>query len=238
MRPAAWALLLLACAAASAAAQQAPVVTVTRILKEARPHLAAQRVGVGNCYGVASAASTELIATIKVTLPGPYERTAEHLAKEKAGELGANCLLPEGAAGEDSARYPVQRAYKALRVLVPFGAYQVPASPGDFPAPPAAPTGSFQAPGPKEFRPPPEHQAHLGWTTGKAALEHTVIIDPATAGPEVWAEIVKDAQEYFPPEDYARLQRAAAKGVPVRLDFVNFTISEADAAALKKRKRL
>lgn len=238
MRPPACALLLLACAALPAAAQYAPAVVVVPAIKEARPHLAAQRVGVGNCYAVASAASTELIAAIKVTLPGPYERTAEHLAKEKAGELGANCLLPEGAAGEDGGRYPVQRSYKALRVLVPFGAYQVPASPGDFPAPPAAPSGAFQAAGFKEFRPPPEHPSHLDWTAGRAAREHAVIIDPAATEPEVWAEIVKDAQEYFPPQDQARLLRAAAKGVPVRLDFVNFTISEADAAALKKRRQL
>lgn len=237
MRAPAGALLLLACAAAPAAAQNSPVVAVTPLLKEARPHLAAQRVGVGNCYGVASAASTELIAAIKVTLPGPYERTAEHLAKEKAGELGANCLLPEGGAGEEG-RYPVQRSYKALRVLVPSGAYQVPASPGDFPAPPAAPAGSFKAPAPKEFKPPPEHSAHLGWTAGRAAREHTVIIDPSAVEPEIWADIVKDAQEYFPPEDYARLQRAAGKGIPVRFDFVSFTITEADAAVLKERKRL
>ena len=230
--------LLLVCTAMPAAAQHTPVVAVTPLFKEARPHMAAQRVGVGNCYGVAAAASTELIAAIKVTLPGPYERTAEHLAKEKAGELGANCLLPEGAAGEDGGRYPVQRSYKALRVLVPFGAYQVPASPGDFPAPPAAPTGVFQAPGFKEFRPPPEHPAHLDWAAGKAAREHAVIIDPAATETEVWAEIVKDAQEYFPQPDYARLLHAARKGIPVRLDFLNFTISEADAAVLKKKRRL
>lgn len=237
MRAPAGALLLLACAAAPAAAQNSPVVAVTPLLKEARPHLAAQRVGVGNCYGVASAASTELIATIKVTLPGPYERTAEHLAKEKAGELGANCLLPEGAAGEEGTRYPVQRSYKALRVLVPFGAYQVPASPGDFPAPPAAPSGAFQPPGFKELKPPPAHPAHLGWVGGKAVREHAVVIAPAATEPQVWADIVKDAEEYFPPADYALLLRAAGKDVPVRLDLVNFTISEANTAVLKKSRR-
>lgn len=225
-----WLLSLFTLCAAAGLAQARPLVEVlpTAAGADGRPHLPPQRVGVGNCYGAPAAQQQEEIAFIKVTIPGPWARSAEHLAKEKAGELGANCLLPVGAAGEDNMRSPVQRSYKAYRVTVPMGAYQVPAPPDSFPAAPpsAGPAGFFQSPGFRKLTLPEEHSAHLGWTGGAALEEHWVDIDTAAAGPEVLSGILKDAEEFFPPAEYARLQLGVGNRAVVRIDLVNFRVSE------------
>lgn len=240
-----WFLSLFTLCAAAGPAQARPLVEVLPSAAGAggRPHLPPQRVGVGDCYGAPAAQQQEELALIKVTIPGPWPRSAEHLAKEKAGELGANCLLPVGAAGEDNMRSPVQRTYKAYRVMVPMGAYQVPAPPDSFPpaSPSASSAGFFQSPGFRKLTPPEEHSAHLGWTVGTALEEHWVDIDTAVAGPEVSSGIWKDVEEFFPAAEYAKLKSAFRDRVIVRIDLVNFRVSELKkerqevAAGLQKR---
>lgn len=226
MKPS-WSLLALLCCAAPGAAQTRPLVEVVPAAKAApRPHLAPQRVGVGDCYEVPGAELEEL-AFIRVTLSGPWERTAEHLAKEKAGELGANCLLPAGGGGTDNMRGPAQRAYKAYRVTVPMGPYQVPAAPESLPALPAAGpgAGNFQTAGFRQLTPPAEHSAHLGWLGSAATVEHLLAIDPATAGAELWDDILKDAEEYFPAAETARLRAAGESRTAAGLDLVNLSVT-------------
>lgn len=225
MKPS-WSLLALLFCAAPAAAQTNPLVEVVPAAKTApRPHLAPQRVGVGDCYGVPGAELEEL-AFIRVTLPGPWERTAEHLAKEKAGELGANCLLPAGGGGLDNMRGPAQRAYKAYRVTVPMGSWQVPAPPESLPAAPAAgPAGRFQPAGLRQLAPPAEHSAHLGWLGSAATVEHLLAIDPTVAGAELWGDILKDAEEYFPAAEAARLRAAAEKRTAAGIDLINLSVT-------------
>ena len=217
------------CACAPAAAQSLPVVEVNRIISEPRPHLPPQRVGVGNCYGLSGEQRAEELATIKVSLPGPSERTAEHLAKEKAGEIGANCLFPLREAGEDNMRSPVQRVYKALRVTIPAGAYQIPASPGDFPRAAPSPKGSFQATGFRALKPPEKHSAHLGWLSGKGIEKYEVIINPAGIEPAVWADIIKDVTEFFPEGETGKLRQAGQSGAIVGIDLVKFKVYEVKA---------
>ncbi|MDQ7774041.1 MAG: hypothetical protein RDU13_11040 [Elusimicrobiales bacterium] len=226
MKPSLSLLALLFCPA-PAEAQTRPLVEVAPAAKAApRPHLAPQRVGVGDCYGVPGAELEEL-AFIRVTLPGAWERTAEHLAKEKAGELGANCLLPAGGGGLDNMRGPAQRAYKAYRVTVPMGPYQVPAPPESLPAAGGGvtgPAGRFQSAGFRQLTPPAEHSAHLGWLGSAAVVVHLVAIDPAAAGAELWGDILKDAEEYFPAAEAAVL--AAAKNrTAVGIDLINLSVT-------------
>ena len=217
------------CACAAAGAQSLPVVAVNRIISEPRPHLPPQRVGVGNCYGLPAAQQTEELATIKVSIPGPSERTAEHLAKEKAGEIGANCLFPLREAGEDNMRSPVQRVYKALRVTIPAGAYQIPASPGDFPRAAPASKGSFQTVGFRTLKPPEKHSAHLGWLSGKGIEKYEVIINTAGIEPAVWEDIVKDVTEFFPEGEAGKLWQAGQSGAIVGIELTKFKVYELKA---------
>lgn len=214
------------CAAAPAWAQTQPAIEVVRIVQGARPHLPPQRVAVGNCYGLSGEQKAEELATIKVSIPGPSERTAEHLAKEKAGEIGANCLFPLNEAGEDNLRAPVQRVYKAIRVTIPAGSYQIPASPGDFPKAAPAPKGSFQAAGFRPLKPPEKHSAHLGWLSGKGVEKYEVVINTAGIEPSVWDDVLKDVKEFFPGGEAVKLQQAGERGAIVGIDISRFKIHE------------
>jgi len=217
------------CACGRAAAQSLPVVEVDRIISESRPHLPPQRVATGNCYGLAGEQQTEELATIKVSIPGPSERTAEHLAKEKAGEIGANCLFPLRGAGEDNMRSPVQRVYKALRVTVPYGPYQIPASPDAFPKAPPAPKGSFQAVEFRPLKPPEKHSAHFGWLSGKGVEKYEIIINTAGIEPAVWENITKDVTEFFPEGEAVKLRQAGQSGAIVGIDLTKFKVYELKA---------
>lgn len=213
-------------ASASAWTQTQPAIEVLRIIQEPRPHLPPQRVGVGNCYGVSAAQSVEELATIRVSIPGPSERTAEHLAKEKAGEIGANCLFPLNEAGEDNMRAPVQRVYKALRVTIPAGSYQIPASPGDFPKAASSPKGSFQAAEFRPLKPPEKHSAHLGWLSGKGVEKYEVVINTAGIEPSVWDDVLKDVKEFFPEAEAVKLRQAGERGAIVGIDIARLKVYE------------
>lgn len=232
MKKSLYGLLFLFCAVATARAQTQPVVEVDRIISAPRPHLPPQRVGVGNCYGLSAAQSVEELATIKVSIPGPSERTAEHLAKEKAGEIGANCLFPLREAGEDNMRAPVQRVYKALRVTIQAGSYQIPASPGDFQKAAPAPKGSFQAAGFQPLKPPEKHSAHLGWLSGKGVEKYEIIINTAGIEPAVWENIIKDVIEFFPEGEAVKLRQAGQNGAIVGIDLAKFKVYQLKAGRL------
>lgn len=221
------ALLLSLCAltAAPAGAQSQPVVEIIPISAEKRSRLPQQRIGVGDCYAVAGSQREEL-AVIQVLVRGPLERSAEHLAKEKAGELGANCLYPLNAFGADNASYPVRRNYRALRVTVQSGAYRAPASPETI-----ASAGSASAAGalpslsdfpklkvPVIIRPAESHNGHLGWVFGGGVLSHEVIVDFSKSEEAIRKDLLKDIEEYFSDAEYRRMLKAAEAGERSRIE--------------------
>lgn len=226
---------ILLCAASWAWGQYQPEVEVTQILKEKRPHMLASNVAVADCYtSTLPGAQREEVALVKVTIRGPWERSAQHVASEKAGELGANCLLTVASFGKDNEQYPVQRSYKAFRVTVPYGPWRVPASPASLASAPSA-TGprsaGFDFPQPIlkvpviEKKPSETHGDHLSRAMGDAVYVHEVVLDPSRADPETWADVVQDVREYFGEAEAEKLARLVAAGRTVRIDLKTGAVS-------------
>jgi|CXWL01.1.fsa_nt_gi hypothetical protein len=218
-------------AAARARAQYLPEMEVTPILKEKRPHMLASKVAVADCYTSAlPGAQREEVALIKVTVRGSWERSAQHLASEKAAELGANCLLVVSSYGKDNAEYPVHRSYKAFRVTVPYGPWRVPASAESL-ASAAAGAAAPAFPMPRlsvpviEKKPSVTHGDHLSRAMGEAVYVHEAVLDPARADPEMWADVVQDVREYFGAAEAEKLARLVEAGKMVRVDLRAGTVS-------------
>lgn len=233
MRPA-LPLVVLLFAASRAWAQYPPEVEVTQILKEKRPHMLASKVAVADCYTSAlPGAQREEVALVKVTVRGAWERSAQHLASEKAAELGANCLLVVSSYGKDNAEYPVQRSYKAFRVTVPYGPWRVPASPESLASAAAASNSAaldFAMPKLKapivEKKAPEAHGDHLSRAMGEAVYIHEVVLDPALADSETWTDIVQDVREYFGEAEVEKLTRLVESGKTIRIDLRAGKVSE------------
>lgn len=223
---------VLLCTAARARAQYPPEVEVVPLLKEKRPHLLASQVAVADCYASGlSGAQREEVASVKVTVRGPWERSARHLASEKAAELGANCLLVVSSYGKDNAEYPVHRSYKAFRVTVPYGPWRVPASAESLAsASTAAAAPAFPMPKLKtpviEKKPSEVHGDHLRRAMGEAVYVHEVTLDPSRADPETWRDVAQDVREYFGEAEAEKLARLAAAGRRVRIDLRAGAVSE------------
>lgn len=227
--------LLCVASASRALAQYPPEVEVTPILKGKRPHMLASGVAVADCYtSTLSGSQREEVALIKVTVRGAWERSAQHLASERAAELGANCLLIVSSFGEDNAQYPVQRSYKAFRITVPYGPWRVPASPASLVSAPSAMgprSAGFDFPQPRlkvpviEKKPSEIHGDHLSRAMGDAVYVHEVVLDPSRADPETWADIIQDVREYFGEVESGKLARLAGAGKPVRIDLRTGTVS-------------
>lgn len=224
---------VLLCAASRAWAQYPPEVEVTLVLKEKRPHMLASKVAVADCYTSAlPGAQREEVALVKVTIRGAWERSAQHLASEKAAELGANCLHVVSSYGKDNEEYPVQRSYKAFRVTIPYGPWRVPASAESL-ASAATASGSagFNFPLPKLKTPVVEkktsatHGDHLSRAMGAAVYVHEVVLDPSRADPETWADVVQDVKEYFGEAEVEKLARLVAAGRTVRIDLKTGAVS-------------
>jgi hypothetical protein len=209
-------------------AQPKPFVEIIPILNEKRPKLITQKVGLGDCYGLSSAQREEL-AIIRVLIPGPLERTAEHLAKEKAGEMGANCLYPLYAAGEESVSYPIQRTYRALRVTIPSGPYRVPAAPDSIPSLESA-DGSYKLQAFAPLKAPKiaeskRHSCHLGWLFGGGVTLHEVGITTSRATPALRRDILKDFDEYFSDVERETWLRTIDAGGSVRVDLLQAKVT-------------
>jgi hypothetical protein len=215
---------VLLCASSRVGAQYPPEVEVIQVLKEKRPHMLASKVAVADCYtSQLPGAQREEVALVKVTVRGPWERTAQHLASEKAAELGANCLLVTSSYGKDNADYPVHRSYKAFRVTVPYGPWRVPASPESLEsASTAAAAPAFPMPKLKtpviEKKPSEVHGDHLSRAMGEAVYVHEIVLDPARADSESWADVVQDVREYFGEAEAEKLTRLVDAGRTVRID--------------------
>ncbi|MHB0996009.1 MAG: hypothetical protein ACYC2I_06545 [Elusimicrobiales bacterium] len=197
--------------------QAEPKVEISMIADGPRYHLALQRVAVGDCQAAPGPAQKEELAVVRVTVPLKWKRTAEHLAREKAAEIGANCLVPLYSSGEDYVSYPVRREYRAFRVV--SGPYNAPVGPESIPA--AA--GGNRSPGPSgrmAFRPlkPPEKRDVLAWLAGKGVARNEIVVDLRLAGPDTLRDIGKDIEEYFPASEYAVFRKAAEEKRLIRID--------------------
>jgi len=215
-------------------AQSPPEVEVTQILKEKRPHMLPSNVAVADCRATALAgAQSEEVALIKLSIPGAWERSAQHLAAEKAAELGANCLLVVSSFGKDNAQYPVQRSYKAFRVTVPYGPWRVPASPASLVSAPSTMgprSAGFDFPLPKLKTPviekkPSIHGDHLSRAMGKAVYFHEIVLDPARSEPAAWSDVEQDVREYFGEAETDKLSRLSTAGQALRVDLRTGTVS-------------
>jgi hypothetical protein len=221
---------LVAAAATGAGAQNPPEIEVTPVLTEKRPHMLPAQVAEADCYtGALPGSQREEVASVKVTVWGPWERSARHVASEKAAELGANCLLLVSSYGTDNEDYPVQRSYKAFRVTVPYGPWRVPASPESLASAASASVG-LDSPFPKLKTPAAGKKAsvhgdHLSRAMGGSVYAHEIVLDPSHAEPENWADVVQDVREYFGEPEALELSRLAAEGKTVRIDLQAGTVS-------------
>jgi len=227
-------LAVLICGVSQVWAQYPPEVEVTPILKEKRPHMLPSKVAVADCYSSQlPGAQREEVALIKVTVRGSWERTAQHLASEKAAELGANCLLVVSSYGKDNAEYPVHRSYKAFRVTVPYGPWRVPASAESLAstANPASGAAGVDFPMPKlkvpviERKIPEAHGDHLSRAMGEAVYLHEIVLDPSRMNSQVLADVALDVREYFGEAEAERLTRLVEDGKAVRIDLRTGTVS-------------
>ncbi len=198
------------------------------------PHLETDDVAVADCIEItrrAGAIRSEEIGTIRVMAYAPWYQTSEHLAMEKAGEAGANCLMNRFPAGMEATpfSYPFQVAYRAFRLTRQEGfgstGYWIPIRVEAPPAPVQAP-GSAVASPPNAGAPMASGQAaheHL-WTSGNFIYRYEIGMDTAKFSEETWADVMRDFKEYFPPSDYERMLRARRGKAKVLVDFKNLRI--------------
>lgn len=217
-------------ASPAAAMMVPPRVEVRKITKKNFSSLAAGMVGVGDCFAPMPFRELQEIAFVGVEKPGPWERSAEHLAKQAAAEIGANCLMPLHSYDAEGQDYPVVRQYRAFVVTTvvagSLGGFRVPASARSFPplpqdAPPEAP-------------PPPQPSAGTGalndavkdeeagwgpaWFEEAHMAAHEIVIDTSRMSESNWAMVRGDIERYFPKEEAAILLQARAAGETVTVD--------------------
>lgn len=201
------------------------------------PHLETDDVAVSDCIGIYRADGTirsEEIGMIRIMAYTPWYQTAEHLAKEKAGEAGANCLMgqPSPGLGPIPVSYPYQVAYRAFRLTRQKGfgstAYWIPIRVVAAPSSAQAPVGGSN--------PPPDSSAaqarrsmepagheHL-WTSGNFIYRYEIGMDTTKFSKGTWEDVARDFKEYFPPSEYNQLLLARKGGEKVLVDFKNMRI--------------
>jgi hypothetical protein len=194
------------------------------------PHLEIDDVAVADCSGISRAAGTvrsEEIGTIRVLAYAPWYQTAEHLAKEKAGEAGANCLLMQYSAGLEGVpvSYPFQASYRAYRLtrLNGFGSTSF-STPIRADALLAAGQAAQDSSAPQaRLTPGPAGHEHL-WTSGNFIYRYEIGMDTTKFPKETWEDIARDFKEYFPPSEYEQLLLARRGKAKVLVDFKNMRI--------------
>lgn len=199
------------------------------------PHLETDDVAVADCNEIsrmAGAIRPEEIGTIRVMAYAPWYQTSEHLAKEKAGETGANCLMKQYSSGLEGVpvSYPFQVSYRAYRLTRQngFGSTSF-STPIRVDALLAAgqPAGSGPKPDSSvpQARPTPGLAGHEHlWTSGNFIYRYEIGMDTAKFSKETWEDIARDFKEYFPPSEYEQLLLARKRKAKVLVDFKNTRI--------------
>lgn len=224
-----------------------PRVELERLLKEKTHSLPVGAVGVGNCFSPVALREMKEVAVLTVTVNGPWERSAEHLAKQKAAEAGANCIQPLASYGPEEDHYPIVRQYRAYLVTTSVttidGTFRFPASPRTFepmiqqmpslaaPFPVSAPTTSSAAAvetGELLLAPPPEETDTL-WVSGPHIFSHEIELDLRKITPHKWEAVKDDVKKFFPASEFEILNKAKIDGRPVSIDLRKKTIELLDA---------
>ncbi|MDX6770319.1 MAG: hypothetical protein SF051_12360 [Elusimicrobiota bacterium] len=235
---------LLACAAAlpwpeAARAQPLPPrVEVRRVTDKKLPPLVAGMVGVGDCFVTLALREVTEVADVEVVLVGPWERSAEHVAKQAAADAGANCLLPRQGYGPEDENYPVVRQYRSFLVTTvvsgAMGTFRLPAPARAF-RPPE--TAAPNAPAPAAPAPAPAAAAAVEAPTvshgpvwfERAYLEsHDIVLDLSRMSEEEWEAVRRDVALYFPLAASEALRRARVVGGVVAIDLRRREVSRRD----------
>ncbi|MDP3542372.1 MAG: hypothetical protein Q8T11_07900 [Elusimicrobiota bacterium] len=223
-----------------AAAQPIPPLVELQTIHDGKlSSLPVGAVGVGNCFSPVALREMKEVAVLTVSVNGPWERSAEHLAKQKAAEAGANCLQPLASYGPEE-HYPVVRQYRAFLVTTSIttidGTFRLPASPKAFeppPQPPAPLAAAFPAPAPAAPPEPageelllarsPESEESL-WVEGPHIIAHEIVLDLRKITPRGWESIRRDVGKFFPASDFETLKKARREGGSVSIDLRKRTI--------------
>jgi len=233
-------------AGAASAQSLPPRVELELLLKEAPSSLPVGAVGVGNCFAPVLFGERTEVAVLTISVNGSWERSAEHLAKQKAAEAGANCLQPLASYGPEEENFPVIRQYRAYLVTTSAttidGTFRFPASPRTFAPPPevlpslssafAAPppaaaqpsaAGSKEDEGELSLAPAPEGTDPL-WISGPHITTHEIVLDLGRISPRKWADVRADIRKYFPPAEFETLKKAKRDGRKVTINLKEMTI--------------
>ncbi len=167
------------------------------------------------------------LAVVRVTADTPWYVGVGSVARDKAGELGANCVEKRSEWGRGS--YPLRVSYRAylLDRQVGFGstAYRAAVPRSELAALATAASPPAVAAAPAAASPPTAGDAPL-WTNGDFIFRFEIGMDTAKFPDAVWRDVAQDFREYFPPAQYAVLLRAHARGGRILVDFKNLRITE------------
>lgn len=197
-------------------------------------HIEADDIIVADCYALyRNIRNTQLeeMGTIRIAVYTPLPRTADHLAQERVGQRGANCLMLQTSSGLENASYPVQRTYKAFRLTAlasGFGSlgsyYPAPYSTMASALPAASiPQNKTQVAAPKDNGSTAPAHEHL-WTSGNFIYRYEIGMDTSKFSKTVWEDISNDFREYFPRSEYNNLLEAYRGRTRVLVDFKNIRI--------------
>ncbi len=225
-------------AAEAAFAQMVPPqIDVRKISKRNHSSNVAGMVGVGDCFVVLPTREITEIAEIDVMLPGPWERSAEHLAKQAAADAGANCLLPRQNYGAEEENYPVLRQYRAFLVthvvVNIMGSFRLPVSAGAFkPFEQPAPSAGAAVPAPAALKAPviaEKAVPHGPVWFGHVYLDsHDLVLDLSRMREKDWKAVSRDVERHFPRAEFEFLKEAYIHGETVVVDLRDRTVRHED----------
>ncbi|MDE2489714.1 MAG: hypothetical protein KGM24_02625 [Elusimicrobia bacterium] len=176
---------------------------------------------------------------LHLTAYTPWYVSVERVARDKAGELGANCLTKRSTWGAGS--YPFTVSYDAFRLTHQWGFglrapwFPIPkkemadaaaeatsanpssASPAASSSPSPAPVSATSASG--------QPDTPL-WMSGNFIFRFVIGMDTAKFSPAVWQDIQQDFKEYFSASQYAHLLDAHRRGRRILVDFKDLKITE------------
>ena len=225
------------CAAPAAAQYAEPELQVQKMSSKAHPPVAEDESSIMSSDEFYkrrnSVFSVEEIAVIRFVFKGPWYKSADYLAREKAASLGANGLVLVESVGREDLQGAI-RTYRAFRLTDSFGRaiYTKPAEeapPAKAPeasavnppaAPALAPSSSAAPPAPRRTH----RHFDWVWTHDASVLSHRLGFDAVRASKDELEQLKLYVRENFRAEEYKKLIRASGTRSKVTLDFVNGAI--------------
>jgi hypothetical protein len=226
------------CAAPAAAQYVEPEMQIQKLSSKAYPPVAEDESSIMSSDEFYkrrnSVFSVEEIAVIRFIFKGPWYKSADYLAREKAALLGANGLILVESIGREDMGAGAIRTYKAFRLANSSGnpIYMKPSEE----APPAqqsatSTTNPAATPKPEKAASaapsePPRKHRHFEWVWTKDAsvLSHRLGFDAARASKDELEQLKLFVRENFRVAEYKKLLRASGKRSKVMLDFLNRAI--------------